>query len=379
MRIALIGPVYPYKGGIAHYTGLLAKELAKTHDVQVFSFLKQYPRFLYPGEQQKDYENDSLKYERTRYLLNSINPFSWFRTAYAVNNFAPDLVIFPWWNPFFGPAFFTIASLVKLAHRTKVMFMIHNVLPHERLPFDRLITELTLGRGDFHIVQSSESEVRLLALLPFPVYRKAVLPAFHSIPDEELSRDEARTCLSLPVCDNVILFFGFVREYKGLKYLIEALPVIRARLPDTKLLIVGDFFTDRQLYERRIEELGVASMVVIHDGYIPDSEVSVYFSAADLVVLPYTSASQSGIVQIAFGFGKPVVVTSVGGLPEVVADGSTGYVIPPKNSKALAESVIRFFTENKGTEFSAAIVKERERFSWKRMVVTIEALMRENK
>ena len=139
-RIAVVGPVFPYKGGIAHYTGLLAKELAKTHEVKVFSFSLQYPRFLYPGEQQKDYENDSFKIEGTRYLINTVNPFTWLRTGLAISRFAPELVIFPWWNPFFGPAFSTIALLVKLFSRARVLFIIHNVLPHERLPFDRLIT-----------------------------------------------------------------------------------------------------------------------------------------------------------------------------------------------------------------------------------------------
>ena len=175
----------------------------------------------------------------------------------------------------------------------------------------------------------------------------------------------------------MLLFFGFVREYKGLMYLIEALPAIRKRLPDAKLLVVGDFFDDKQKYLRRIEELGVASMVVIYDGYIPDREVGTYFSAADLVVLPYESATQSGIVQIAYAFGKPVVVTSVGGLPEVVEDGRTGFVVPPKNAGALAEAVVRYFEQDKEREFSAAIKKEQDRFSWKRMVDAIEDLMRE--
>jgi glycosyltransferase involved in cell wall biosynthesis len=376
-RIAVVGPVYPYKGGIAHYTSLLAKELAKTHEVKVFSFSLQYPRFLYPGKQQKDYENDSFKVEGTRYIINTLNPFTWLRTAWAISQFTSHLVIFPWWNPFFGPAFSTIALLVKLFSRAKVLFLIHNVFPHERLPFDRPITAFTLKRGDFHIVQSSENEVNLLDILEKPVYRKAFHPTYNTFKLEEINQEEARKYLSLPLRAKVILFFGFVREYKGLIFLIEALPEIRKRMPDIKLIIAGDFHDDKQKYLHKIEELGIASTVAIYDRFIPDREVGRYFSAADLIVLPYVSATQSGILQIAYGFGKPVVVTSVGGLPEVVDDGRTGYVVPPKNAKALASSVVRFFEENKGSEFTAAIQRERDRFSWRKMVETIEDLMRE--
>jgi glycosyltransferase involved in cell wall biosynthesis len=376
LKIAIIGPVFPFKGGIAHYTGLLAKELAKSHTVEVFSFSLQYPRFLYPGKKQKDYADDSFKIDGTKYLINSVNPFSWLRTGLAISRITPDLVILPWWNPFFGPAFSVISILVKLLSRAKVMFLIHNVLPHERLPFDRLITSFTLKRGNSHVVLSSENEADLLGILQNPRYRKVLLPTNNAIKDVETTQEEARKRLSLPQKAKIILFFGFVREYKGLMYLIEALPAIRERLSDTRLLVVGDFFGDRQKYQRRIEELGVAAMVDIYDGYIPDREVAVYFSAADLVVLPYASATQSGIVQIAFGFGKPVVATSVGGLPEVVNDGRTGFVVPPRNTGALAESVVRFFEENRGSTFSAAIEEEQDRFSWGLMVDAIEDLMR---
>ncbi len=379
LSVVIVGPVYPYKGGIAHYTGLLAREMAKTHNTRVFSFSLQYPKFLYPGEQQKDFENDLFKVDGARYLINTINPLTWLRTGLAIARFGPDLVVFPWWNPFFGPAFSVIASVVKLLSRTKVLFLIHNVLPHERVPFERLITTFTLRRGDFYIVQSGDSEAALLEILRNPVYRKAFHPIYNAFKREEISRENAREKLSLPQDAKVLLFFGFVREYKGLMYLIEALPAVRERLPDVKLLVVGDFYDDKEKYKQRIEGLGLGSMVNIYDGYIPDREVGLYFNAADLVVLPYASATQSGIVQIAFGFGKPVVVTSVGGLPEVVDNGRTGFVVQPKNAAALAEAVVRFFEQNNAAEFSAEIEKEQDKFSWARMVETIETLMRKQK
>ncbi len=374
--MAVIGPVFPYKGGIAHYTGLLARELAKKHEVQVFSFSLQYPKILYPGEHQKDYENDFFKIEGTRYLISTVNPCTWLRTGLAISRFSPDLVIFPWWNPFFGPAFSAIAIIAKSFSRTKVLFLIHNIFPHERFPLDHLITSFTLKRGDFHIVQSSENEAQLLEMLHRPVYRKTVHPTYHAFKHEEISQADARKRLSLQRETKIMLFFGFVREYKGLMFLVEALPAIREKLPDTRLLIVGDFYDDKQKYLRRIDELGIASMVAMYDEYVPDKEVGSYFSASDLVVLPYVSATQSGIVQMAYGFGKPVVATSVGGLPDVVHDGRTGYIVPPKNPAALAAAVVRFFEQNKGEEFSAAIEREQDRFSWRRMVETIEELMK---
>ncbi len=375
LAIAVVGPVFPYKGGISYYTGMLAKELAKRHNVSVFSFSLQYPRFLYPGEKQTNHEDISQRINGTNYCLNSINPWSWVKTGLALAKKKPDLVIIPWWNPFFSPAFSVISLLVKRLSRARVMFIIHNVLPHERMPCERLITAFTLKRGDFHLIQSAQSEAPLLELLPHPVYRKALLPAHHVATDNVISREEARHRISVPSAAKVLLFFGFVRDYKGLLYLLEALPAIRAALPEARLLIAGEFHDDKAAYVQKIKESGVADMVDLHDGYIPGSKMYQYFRAADLAVLPYASATQSGIVQIAFGFGTPVVVTSVGGLPEVVADGRTGFVVPPKDAKALADAVIRFFKEDKRDQFSKAIETDRERFSWQRMVETIEEMV----
>ena len=377
LRIAVVGPVYPYKGGIAHYTSLLAKELAKTHQVKVFSFSLQYPRLIYPGEQQKDYENDSFKVEGTEYTINSINPLTWATTAWSISRFAPDLIIFPWWNPFFGPAFYTIALISKLLHKTKVLFLIHNFFPHERLPLDRVITVKTLSRGDYHIVQSGENEAKLQRFLSHPVYRKTFHPTYGHFNQEEITSKEARERLSLPPEAKILLFFGFVREYKGLTYLIKALRLIHEHVAEIKLLIVGDFYDDKQKYVRQIEEAKVSDIIEIHDGYIPDQRVGLYFGASDLVVLPYVSATQSGIVQIAYGFKKPVVATSVGGLPEVVDNGRTGFVVPPQDVEALAEAVVQFFVLNKSAEFTAAIEQEQEKYSWGRMTEAIESLLRE--
>ncbi len=375
-RVVLLGPVYPYKGGIAHYTGLLAKELAKTHPTKVVSFKLQYPKFLYPGQQQRDYENDSFRYEDTEYLINTVNPFSWLQACMVLARFTPDLVIIPWWNPFFGPAFSVIAILAKMMCRTKVLFLIHNVFPHERLPFDRLMTTFTLRRGDCFIVQSGENEAMLLDIVKNPVYRRTMHPTYDAFNIEGFDRAALRRELELPDDARVMLFFGFVREYKGLTYLIEALPSINKRVENSYLLVVGDFYDDKPKYLEQIESLGVSAMVKIIDAYIPDRQVGKYFTASDLVVLPYVSATQSGIVQIAFGFGKPVIVTSVGGLPEVVEDGRTGYVVPPCDAEALADAVVRFFEQNRCQEFSTAIGKQQERFAWGRMVEIIEDIVK---
>ena len=375
MKVAILGPVFPYKGGIAHYTSLLAKELAKRHKVKVFSFKLQYPRFLYPGVQQKDYDNDHFKIDGTKYILNSVNPLSWVRTGIAVSRFSPDLVIIPWWNPFFGPAFFSVATLLKWFGNTKILFISHNVLPHERLPLDRLIARATLNRGDFHIVQSSEDEVRLLDFVKTPHYRKSCHPIYDTFRTEDIPKEMAREKLTLPRHAKIILFFGFVRKYKGLRFLLDALPTVRDRIPEIKLLIAGDFYDDKQSYLDRIEELGIGDIVHVHDTYIPDREVGTFFFASDLVVLPYTSATQSGIVQIAYGFNRPVVVTAVGGLPEVVRDGKTGYVVPPEDTKELADAISLYFEEGKEFEFTKNIDDQKEIFSWASLVENIENMV----
>ncbi len=370
LKIVLVGPVYPFASGISHYTGLLCKNLRETCDVTMVSFSFQYPKLLYK-KNQRDYSNDSFRIEGTRYWINTINPFNWIGSAKKIRSLNPDLVIFQWWHPYFSFCYQTMLHLLK---HTKVFFICHNVFPHERFPFDKILTRHTLRLSDGCIVQSGMDEADLKGILPNMPCRKTVHPTYDAFNMKNLSKGEARKDLSIGTEEKVLLFFGFVRKYKGLSYLIDAMPMIKEQLPDCRLLIVGDFGDDRQEYFDRIKALHLEDAVRVQDGYIPDCEVEKYFSAADIVVAPYVSATQSGSIQIAYGFYKPVIATNVGGLPDVVRDRETGYLVKAQDPKALAAAVLDFYRNEREEKMKAAVKAASDLFSWDRMKETILSL-----
>lgn len=369
-KVVLIGPVYPYKGGIAHYTTMLYRTLNKSMDVTMISYKLQYPKFMFKKEQ-KDYSNDSFKIEEAKFWINTANPFNWIESSKKINEIKPDLVIFEWWHPYFAPCYKVMNMILK---KTKVLFLCHNVFPHERFPLDRWLTSMTLKSGDCYIVQSAQDGNDLCSVRKNAVYKQTVHPTYNVFKQKDISKNEARKVLGLSLTVPVLLFFGFIREYKGLRHLIDALPAVKKVHPDIELLIVGEFSGDKIEYLKLIEERKIQNNIKIFDGYIPDKEVGKFFAASDLVVLPYESATQSGIVQIAYGFEKPVVVTNVGGLPEVVEDGKTGYIVETKNAEQLAEKIISYFKEGKEAEFIKNIQDEAYRYSWDRMTEVIEEL-----
>ncbi len=378
-RLVLIGPVYPYKSGIAHYTGLLYKALIVKHDTRLISFKMQYPKLLFRQEQ-KDYSSDAFKAENAEFLINTANPFNILFTARNIIKKRPDAVIIEWWHPYFAPCFCIMAGSFKRAG-IRIIYLCHNVFPHERFVLDRFLTRLTLSKGDAFILHSKEEASELLSIKPDAYYRINPHPTYQAFDITGLKKPEARKLLGLQVDAKMMLFFGFIREYKGLKHLIKALAVLKSRgsrlmSEEFILFIVGDFGSDesKEEYVSLIEAEGVSSYIRIIDGYVPDIEVEKYFSACDLVVLPYESATQSGIVQIAFGFEKPVIATRVGGLPDAVEDGATGLLVEPKNPEALAEAIEEIF--DKGMEgFSENIRASKYKFSWERMVDTIGELL----
>lgn len=372
-KVIVIGPTYPYKGGIAHYTTLMARALEKRYETELISYKLQYPKFLYPGKEQKDFKNDSFKFNHAQFLINTMNPFNWLNVAHYIKNCNPDAVVVQWWHPYFAPCYWVLLNIIK--RHTKIIFLCHNVLPHERLPMDRFVNKQILKTGDVIIVQSSLDEENLLSLLPNAQVTRTVHPTYNAFKLEKMTENKSREVLSLTKNDKVLLFFGFVREYKGLKHLIKALPLIKKSIPNIKLLVVGDFYQDKQDYLDLIKKYEVSQCIEIFDGYIPDDEVEKYFLASDLVVLPYESATQSGIVQIAYGFDKPVVATDVGGLPEVITHEKTGYIVPPKDPQTLAETIVRFFEQNKAEFFKKQIKEESYRFSWDRLVEIVSAYL----
>lgn len=370
----LIGPVYPYKGGISHYTGLMYRALSKTHDVVMISYKMQYPKLLFKKEQ-RDYDNDTFRVEGTRFLINTANPFNILKTSSEIVKMKPEKVIIHWWHPYFAPCYRLLTGKIKRAG-IEIVYICHNVFPHERFPLDKKLTRMALKRGDRYILHAEGEVSDLKSIKRDADYRVQVHPTYSAFNFENLDRHTARSRLGIPDDEAVMLFFGFVREYKGLKHLINAVHILKdkyyadGKMP--RLYVVGDFAGNRDEYDRLINELKITEDIKIIDGYVPDKEVEKYFSATDLVVLPYESATQSGIVQIAYGFRKPVIVTKVGGLPEVVEDDVTGMVVPPFDDGALAFAIHKYFSEGKMEGYVQGIKEREYRFSWDRMTEALE-------
>ena len=372
MKLALVGPTFPYRGGIAHHTTMLYREMvARGHQVSLYSFKRQYPGWLFPGRTDRDQSALKLSAE-CEYTLDSLNPLTWRATARTILARRPAALILQWWVPFFAPMWSVLARWARRAG-TKVLFICHNVLPHEQRPWDTWLARGALGLGDGFIVHSQEEKARLSALLPGRRVAVMPLPTF-VLSNQTCARDEARRQLGLPPNAPVLLFFGLVREYKGLRHLLAAMPAIRSELADVRLLIAGEFWEDKKIYQQQITRLGISASVTIVDRYIPNEELPAYFAAADVAVLPYDHVTQSAVVQLAFGFRLPVITTHVGGLAEAVSDGDTGLLVSPGDPAALAGAVTRYFREGCRERMALAIEQARPRFDWQDLVMRIEEL-----
>lgn len=367
MRICLVGPAYPYRGGISHFTHMLARELRHSHEVLLVNFKRLYPKVLFPGRTQFDDSARSADDASVR-VIDSIGPRSWQLAAREVLAFRPDVVVVQWWQPFFAPAMRSIVSGVRKHSDARIVFLCHNVLPHEARPTDRALVRWGLARAHGFVVQSREDGATLTTLLPGARIVFNPMPVFDLFTGGDETQEAARAKLGLS--GRVILFFGLVRAYKGLDTLLDAFAVCGERLQAT-LCIVGEFYEDRKPYDERIRALGIGERVRVIDRYVADDEVGSYFRAADVAVLPYVSATQSAVVQTAFGFGTPVIVTRVGGLPDIVADGQTGYVVSPRAPDELAAAIVRFFEEHAGPRMSKEIQARAGQFSWARCVDAI--------
>ncbi len=372
MKICLIGPAYPLRGGIAHYNGQLATEFASRHEVTLISFSRQYPGLLFPGQTQFD-PSSKTPGLTAEPLLDSLNPLSWLRAGRRIAELSPDLTVVHWWNPFFGPCIGTTLRMAKRHRRVALAFICHNVLPHEPFPGTRGLTRYALAPGDAWLVHSEADRrdlesLRLggrIVMTPQPPGRGFGTP---------LDKEEAKNRLGLS--GNILLFFGLIRRYKGLPQFLEAMPLVLQKLK-CSLLVVGEFYEGKDHCLHLINTLGLASAVRIIDRFVPDDEVGLYFSAADLVVLPYESATQSAIVPIAYAFERPVVATRVGGLPEAVRDGETGLLVDPHNPVALAEAIIRFYRDRLEEPFRQRIRQLAHSFTWEDLVDTIETVSSE--
>lgn len=371
MKICLIGPSHPFRGGISHHTTLLYRHLRKRHEAIFFSFKRQYPKWFFPGKTDIDSSQFHIREEDVQYRLDSMNPLSWLLSAFKIIRLNPDLLLIPWWVSYWAPQFFIISLVVKLLAKTKILFLCHNVVEHESKWIDKALTRIVLRNGDFYIVHSAEDQKNLLSMFPKVKVIKSFHPTYDFFNYGDFDPNKVRR--EYGIKGKIVLFFGFVRKYKGLNYLIQAFPEVLSKA-DVTLFIVGEFWENKNEYLDLINKLGIEDKIVIVDKYIPNEEVGFYFNAADLVVQPYISATGSGIIQIAFGFNKPVIATNVGSLSEVVENGKTGYIVPPESSQDLAKAIIKFFLDGHLDEFSNNVRKEKYKFSWERMVDVFDKL-----
>lgn len=365
MRIGLVGPVHPWRGGIAQYLGMLGESLMPRAEVRGVTFTRQYPGFLFPGESQQDPAAEPPRFPVTA-LLDSIDPRSWRKATRHLEAFAPGLVLLKWWLPFFAPAF---ASTVGPLRRrgTRVVLVCDNLVPHERRPFDLTLSRWMLRNSDGYLVMSESVERDLDRLKPGSPRRRVLHPLYAQFDRGRWTRETARARLGLD--GEVALFFGYVRAYKGLDTLLDAWPAVRARRPVT-LLVAGEFYEDPVPYRERLARVNggaAAGPVRLIDRYLADEEVEAVFKAADVVVLPYRSATQSGVTHVAYALGLPVITTDVGGLAETVRPDETGLVVPPEDPAALAEAVVRYFAEGMGPRLAAGVAALREAHSWERL------------
>jgi len=369
MKIISLGPAFPYRGGIASFTDRLALQFASEgHDIQIVTFSLQYPKLLFPGKTQY---TDGKGYEgiKIRRLLNTINPFSWINTGRAIRKENPDILLVRYWLPFMGPSLGTVARIARRNRKTVVICIFDNVIPHEKRPGDNLFTSFFTKSIDGAIVMSQSVADDLKKFRSNIPLRFSPHPIFDNY-GEIKSREEALSLLKLDPDFSYILFFGFIRAYKGLDLLIDAFADKRLRNRKLRLLVAGEFYEDKSAYTNQIKKHKLSDEVILFDHFIKDSEVSLFFGGADLVVQPYKSATQSGVTQIAFHYDKPMVVTDVGGLRETVPDGKCGYVVAPL-PLAIADSIDDFFSNKRNELFAGFVKEEKKKYSWDRMTSSI--------
>ena len=408
LRIAVLGPAFPFRGGIAHHTSLLANYLAQRHALILLTFRRQYPSWLYPGRTDKDPSDEGIGLPAER-VLSPFDPLSWWRAARRVKEHGCELLIVPWWVSFWAPSVrFLLAFLGR--QRPKVLFICHNVLPHEgRSGLHAILTRMALRQGDQFIVHSKSDEAKLRNLLgsrtlqpivetsqvfvehaggvdgledldhhdhhddsELKVHR-ARLP-LHEIA-EQRDRREARGRLGIREDAKVVLFFGFVRSYKGLDVLIRALPRLRQIQPSATLVVAGEFWEPLAEYEELADSLDVLPHVAFHDRYIANEEVGDFFAAADVLAMPYRSATQSGVITLAVQAGLPIVATRVGGLPEAVTHDRTGLIVEPEAPEELAEALGRILSDEAlYLRFQAGLREARAEFGWPKLIQLIEEI-----
>ena len=369
-KIIIIGPAHPLRGGLASYDERLARQfIDEGFDTTIYTFSYQYPGFLFPGTTQYSIEPAPERIP-IKIKINSINPLNWFSVGNELKNLRPDLVVVRYWLPFMGPCLGTILRRIKRNKHTKVVCIADNILPHEKRPGDTIFTKYFLKPVDGFITMSTKvlgdlhqfAKDKPAKCVPHPLYDNF---------GEKISRLEARSHLGIDSDANVILFFGFIRKYKGLDILLNAMKILNAenRIQDLRLLIAGEFYEDEKNYSALINDPALKNNLILHTHFISDSEVKYYLCAADCVVQPYRSATQSGVTPLAYHFEVPMIVTNVGGLPSLVPDKKVGLIAEP-NAESIAEKVMEYFTLG-AAHFIPYLKEEKKNYSWKAMTDAI--------
>jgi len=371
LKFVLIGPVYPYRGGIAHYTTVLARTLrANQHQVLLISFLRQYPQWLFPGRSDRDLSQQPLQVDDTgqapNYWIDSLNPFTWLTTFGRIRHAKPDVLVLQWWTSFWAPIWLTLLVLNRLFLRSRVVIICHNVLPHDARRWDRWLAKAVLRWANRIIVQSEAEQARLASLMEAPDVCIVPLPVFAMFTGEVLPRAEARRRLDLPAEAALMLFFGIVRRYKGLADLLVVLAQIRAQLDQPHLLIAGEFWEDKQPYLEMIERLQLADIVTIHDHYIPNETLPTYFAAADVLVTAHRQKTGSGAIQMATGFGLPVVMPPDAPNERASEASVNGTLDHATHRAALAQAMLDYWRKPATYTDSPAISEPDQ--SWVRLV-----------
>ena len=372
MKIAIIGTAHPFRGGLAVYNERLAKQLIdEGHQVKLYTFTIQYPSFLFPGKTQFSSEPapDNLQIERS---ISSVNPLNWIIQGNKIKSENYDLVIVKFWLPFMGPCFGTLLRRIRSNNKTKIVTIIDNMIPHEGRIGDKIFTKYFVKPLDAFVAMS---DIVLNDIDVFDTKKPRILSP-HPVYDNfgaRQSREEALNTLGYDPNYKYMLFFGLIRDYKGLDLLLETFADSRFRETNIKLIIAGEYYSDKEKYTNLINQHKLHDYVIQVDKFIPDSEVAHFFNGCDLVVQPYKSATQSGVTQIAYHFNKAMIVTDVGGLKEMCPDGKVGYVVPP-NKVDIANAIFRYFNDTDHQKMVECIIEEKKKYSWEVLTENIMKL-----
>ena len=361
-KIFIIGPAYPLRGGLATFDELFCTAFNEQgHDCEIISYSLQYPNFLFPGSTQFDTTGVAPKNIKIHTLINSVNPLSWIKTANFIKKQKPDFIVFRFWIPFMGPALGSIARMVRKSG-IKVLAITDNVIPHEKRIGDAAFAKYFIKSCD-GFVTMSKAVMKDLENFTTTKHKKYLLHPLYTSFGEKLNKSDARKVLGIKDDVNLVLFFGLIRKYKGLDMLLDAFNELKDN-PNINLIIAGEFYEDKQPYLDLIEKYQIQNQVILHAKFIANDDVKLYFSAADLVALPYRTATQSGVTQVSFHFEVPTLVTNVGGLGEIIPHQKAGYVVEP-NGKAIAESIKDYFTNHRMPLYTEGMKQEKQKYDWK--------------